>query len=364
MKHIKVDLKDGACDIYVGYGLWKSLARRLRGLNAGNFALIVTSRTVNRLYRRHIPRAFAGCDHALIILPDGEGAKSTACFTQIVKALLKHDRWYRKIFIVCLGGGTISDAAGFAASAYKRGVPYVNVPTTLLAQIDAAIGGKTAVDMAQAKNILGAFYQPRAVFIDPIFLNTLSRHQIREGLAEVIKYAAIADRDFFSFLTKNSAAILALERAPLMRVITTCAALKAAIVTVDPWEKKGKRTILNFGHTFGHALETSLGYKKIAHGEAVAIGMIYAAQLSLAMRRCRPDDVQALTDIIRQFGLPLKTACKYSTIMKAMAYDKKFISRQIRMVLLRRIGKAMVINAIPRPLVEESTKHFCGQKTN
>ncbi|RLC33488.1 MAG: 3-dehydroquinate synthase, partial [Candidatus Nealsonbacteria bacterium] len=248
--------------------------------------------------------------------------------------------------IACLGGGTIGDLGGFAASIYKRGIPYIQIPTTLLAQIDSSIGGKTAIDLNIAKNILGSFYQPKAVFIDPIFLKTLPLPEIKQGLAEIIKYGVIKNKDFFFFLKKNYKKILKLDKACILKIINICAGMKAQIVSQDEKEKKGLRTILNFGHTLAHALESSLRYKKLSHGEAVSLGMLYAAQLSYHLGKCNKKCLEEILQMIKLFGLPYRISFDPLSLYKSLCYDKKFISGKIRMVLVKEIGRVKVVENI------------------
>jgi len=272
--------------------------------------------------------------------------------------MLKADKLNRKIFVICLGGGTVGDVGGFAASIYKRGVPYIQIPTTLLSVIDASIGGKTAIDLAEAKNILGTFYQPRAVFIDPNFLNTLEEKQIIDGIAEAIKYAVIKNEAFFNFLSENFREIISLKAPSVLKVIDTCVDIKAKIVEADEREKRGIRTILNFGHTFAHALEAASKYKKVSHGQAVSLGMLYAAYLSNKLGLCSMNELCQIRDLLKKFGLPVK--CKYDpkAIYKAMSYDKKNISGKFRLVLLQKIGRVKVVDGISKSLIAGTIKEF------
>jgi 3-dehydroquinate synthase len=257
-----------------------------------------------------------------------------------------------------MGGGSITDLGGFVASIYKRGIPCIHIPTTLLGQIDASIGGKTAINLKEAKNILGTFYQPKAVFIDPIFLKTLTKREIKEGMAEAIKYGIIRDRNFFYFLKEYFNEILSLKLSFILKLIFICAKIKANIVEEDEKEKKGIRTVLNFGHTFAHALESTYQYKRIFHGEAVSVGMVFASYLSYLMKKCSFKEVEEIKETIRLFSLPTKIFFDYLTLYKSINYDKKFISGKIRMVLLKKIGEVEVVEELPSQMLIKSLKRF------
>jgi 3-dehydroquinate synthase len=247
--------------------------------------------------------------------------------------------------------------AGFVASIYKRGIPYIQIPTTLLAQVDSAIGGKTAVDLAEGKNLVGAFYQPRLVFSDVTFLKTLSLKQIQAGLAEVIKYAIIKDPQLFSYLENNLGDCLALKTAPLEFIVKRCSCLKAKIVEQDEREEKGVRTILNFGHTIGHAIESAADYKRYNHGQAVALGMLVACQMSQNLGFIQDDILARIEKLIKATGLPTKiNKISLAKILKAHYRDKKFIGKKNRFVLIQDIGKAKVVQDIPLRLIREAIK--------
>ncbi|MBP7088177.1 MAG: 3-dehydroquinate synthase [Candidatus Omnitrophica bacterium] len=356
MKIIPVKLKTNPYNIYIGYNLIKNISRYLKKLNLGNLGIVISSEKILRIYNPMIKRTFPKDSYRIVKVADGEKAKSKASMFRTIESIAKYDGFNKKLFIICLGGGTIGDLGGFIASLYKRGIPYVQIPTTLLSQIDSSIGGKTAIDLPDAKNILGSFYQPEAVFIDPVFLATLTPHEIKQGMAEVIKYGIIKDKKFFNYLARQYKNILNLKRTAIMKIIETCVKIKADIIKKDEYEKKGIRTILNFGHTFAHALESSLKYKKITHGEAVSIGMLYAAKLSWLMGKCSAQEVGKVLKIIKLFSLPTEIAFNDRTIYKSLSYDKKFLSGKIRMVLLRKIGKVEVINNIPKINISRALK--------
>lgn len=358
MKIIKINLKENPYSVYVGYNLIKKLSQYLKVLDLGNFAVVITSPGIERKYRKLIKRAFGAIPYKVVETADGEQAKSKEWLFKVINEIVKSDSWNKRIFIVCFGGGTIGDAGGFAASIYKRGTPYIQVPTTLLSQIDASVGGKTAINLNEAKNILGAYYQPKAVFIDPAFLNTLGVKEIKEGLAEAIKYAIIKQPEFFYFLKRNREKIMQLKPKLLLKLIYTCVKIKARVVEEDEKEKKGIRTILNFGHTLAHALEASKQYRNLSHGEAVSLGMLYAAELSCLLRLCSAGTVKKIHDLLCAYGLPTTIPFDYLRIYKTMGYDKKFISGKARLVLLRHIGKVAVVNNISSEKILESLQVF------
>lgn len=355
---IKVRLKENPYNIYIKYGIFRELSSYLKTLQLGNFAVIVTSAGIAAEYRNAVKKAFSTIPYKISEVVDGEEAKSKRYLFSVIADLIRNDAWNRKLFVVCLGGGTVGDLGGFVASIYKRGMPYIQIPTTLLAQIDASIGGKTAIDLKEAKNILGTIYQPKAVFIDPLFLSTLDKKEIKDGVAEAIKYAVIKRRDLFYFLKRNYVEIMKLERHSLLKLIAICAGTKAAVVEEDEKEKKGIRTILNFGHTLAHALETCGHYRNLSHGEAVSLGMLYAAQLSCSLGLCKSSEVKKLHEIIELFKLPTKISFDYLTIYKTMGYDKKFIAGKARLVLLRSLGRVQVLEDISSEKILKSLQVF------
>ncbi len=358
MKTINVKLKEDPYKIHIGYGSLNKLPIILRNLKLGNFGLVITSPKILALHKKKIKSIFGRNYYKIITVVDGERAKSKEWLFKIITKIVEADTLSRKVFIICLGGGTVGDLGGFAASIYKRGIPYIQIPTTLLAQIDSSVGGKTAIDLKEAKNILGAFYQPKAVIIDPAFLSTLPDKEIKQGLAEAIKYGVIKDKNFFYFLKKNSQKILRLDSTVILKLISVCVEIKAKIVAADERENKGLRTILNFGHTLAHALESSAQYKLLSHGEAVSLGMLYAAQLSRALGKCPESEVKQIINIINLFALPAKTSFKSTTLYKSLTYDKKFTSGKIRMVLLRKIGQVEVVEGISPQKVKKTLKMF------
>jgi 3-dehydroquinate synthase len=277
-----------------------------------------------------------------VILQDGERYKNLETLNEIFTQLIdsQHDR---KTTLIALGGGVVGDMTGFAAASYQRGVPFVQVPTTLLAQVDSSVGGKTAVNHSLGKNMIGAFYQPRAVIIDTDTLSTLPDREFRAGLAEVIKYGLIADRDFFTWLEDNQQALLTRDAEALAYAIQRSCINKAEVVSADETEQ-GIRAILNLGHTFGHAIETFQQYRDWLHGEAVAAGMVMAAHLSLLAGKISAQDLQRTTDLIAACGLPVQPPPNMTAddFLNLMVRDKKVLDGQLRLVLLNSIGSATV----------------------
>jgi len=358
MKVIPVRLKETPYNIYIDKGTIGGLNKYIKALKLGNSAIIVTCSTVHRLYSKKIKKHLGAIDSTFVVLPDGEEAKTRENLFAITAQAIKAEGQGKKLFFVALGGGTVGDVTGFAASIYKRGTPYIQIPTTLLAQIDSSIGGKTAIDLKEAKNILGTFCQPKAVFIDIDFLKTLSLREIAQGVAEAVKYGLIRDKKLFHFLDTNHKKIMAAENTAMLKIIIACAAIKAKIVAQDPLEKKGLRTILNFGHTFGHTIEASTQYKSLSHGEAIAIGMVYATNLSLILGKCTPRELSKVIAILKKFSLPVTIATAQNNFYETMKYDKKFIAGKVRMVLLNQIGKVEVCSDISQEKVEEALDIF------
>jgi 3-dehydroquinate synthase len=304
---------------------------------SGSDCLVVSNETVAPLYLDKLKKNLPGKNVATFSLPDGEAYKTTDTLLSVLDKLVALGA-NRDTTLIALGGGVVGDIAGFAAASYMRGVGFVQVPTTLLAQVDSSVGGKTGVNHPQGKNLIGAFYQPKVVLIDTQTLTTLPPRELRAGLAEVIKYGAIVDIEFFAWLEDNMDALLAGDSTALGHAIQRSCEIKAAIVAEDEREK-GRRALLNFGHTFGHAIEHCLGYGEWLHGEAVAAGMLMAAKLS----DLPAADVARLHALLQRADLPVvppKLAA--DELLAAMGMDKKVVHKQLRFVLLRALGEAFV----------------------
>jgi 3-dehydroquinate synthase len=342
MKKLIVSLKERSYPIFVGASI-ENTGALLAKENVTRGVLVVTNPTVKRHYFSKLSAGLtrAGYTVALCVLPEGEQYKRLAGIEKIYHAAVKA-KLDRRSPIIALGGGVVGDMAGFAAATYLRGVPFVQVPTTLLAMVDASVGGKTGVDLKEGKNLVGAFYQPKAVLIDPSTLSTLPPRQLRNGMAEVIKYGIVKDRQFFRYLQSIAAQKRMPSRGEFETIIYRCCAIKAAVVRKDEREEKGVREILNFGHTFGHALETATGYRKYCHGEAVAIGMMLAAKLSGQMNLFH--DTAAVEEMLRTFGLPVSggKGIPGKKLVSIMLKDKKVRHGRLRIVLPLSLGRVTV----------------------
>ena len=349
-----------AYPIVIGYGILGEFPRSIRDLGLGKDALIISHPFIKRLHGAPLSAALkkAGYTVKILNVPEGEKSKSAACALRLLKQISAYDV-DKKIFIIALGGGVVGDLAGFVASIYKRGVPYIQVPTTLLAQIDSSIGGKTAIDLAAGKNLVGAFYQPRLVFADTKVLKTLDKRQIRNGLAEAIKYGIIGDAKLFAYIEANHKKFLKGEIEVLNFIIRRCARTKAGIVAKDEKETKGLRTVLNFGHTVGHAVEAAGRYDQYHHGESVGLGMRVAARISVILGLLAASQELRINRLITSVGLPEKiTGIRLAKILDLMRHDKKFTAGHNRFVLARKIGQVVVVNDIPTPIITQAIQAY------
>ena len=343
---VPISLGQRSYDILIGRGLLDA-PQSWRGLPKAADAVIVTNSVVGPLYTARLQASLSMLYQRVIVveLPDGEASKTWESMSRIFDVMLEAG-CDRKTVLFALGGGVIGDLTGFAAASYMRGVPFVQVPTTLLAQVDSSVGGKTAINHPLGKNMIGAFYQPLRVVGDLETLDTLPERELRAGLAEVIKYGPIADEQFFDWIERNLDALLAREPAALVHAIRRSCEIKAAVVSRDERES-GLREILNFGHTFGHAIEAGLGYGEWLHGEAVGCGMVMAADLSARLGLIQAEVAQRLRHLIARAGLPVVgPALGIDRYFALMRLDKKAVAREIRFVLLDGIGKAVTRTAL------------------
>ena len=353
MKNVKVDLQSNSYEIRIGSGLLPQVGPWLKEMGYSGKTVIITDTSVKDLYADVLSRglADAGFSGGILEIPPGEELKTLEMVGGLYERLT--DAYAERTTpIIALGGGVVGDLAGFVAATYMRGVPLVQVPTTLLAQVDSSIGGKTAVDHGQLKNMIGAFYQPRIVVTDVDTLKTLPEVEFANGMAEVIKHAAILSEDLFNYIEKNIEKARTMDTAVLEEIVSRNAQIKAGIVAKDEKESD-LRAVLNFGHTVGHAVEavSSFGLK---HGQAVAIGMVAEAKISNRVGKLREDDVVRLVDIIKKAGLPVDIpALDISEVMTAMRHDKKVTADKIRFVLLNSIGDAYITDGVSSTLVEE-----------
>ncbi|MDH1572276.1 3-dehydroquinate synthase [Pseudomonas sp. GD03746] len=351
MQTLKVDLGERSYPIYIGEGLLDQ-PELLAPHIAGRQVAIVSNETVAPLYLERLSKTLGAYSVLPVILPDGEAHKNWETLQLIFDGLLtaRHDR---RTTVVALGGGVIGDMAGFAAACYQRGVDFIQVPTTLLSQVDSSVGGKTGINHPLGKNMVGAFYQPNAVLIDTTTLNTLPERELSAGLAEVIKYGLICDKPFLGWLEDNIKALRALEPAALTEAIQRSCAAKAAVVGADERES-GVRATLNLGHTFGHAIETHMGYGVWLHGEAVAAGTVMALEMSMRLGWIDQSERDRAIRLLQDAGLPVVPPQEMTPahFMEHMAVDKKVIDGRLRLVLLRQMGEAVVTDDYPKEILQ------------
>jgi 3-dehydroquinate synthase len=357
MQTVSVALGDRGYDIKIGAGVIDRLGRDCRRLGLGRRCVVITDRNVGPRHGRASLTSLsqAGFDASLITVPAGETAKSlktvASCFDQLAAQRLE-----RQSFVVALGGGVVGDLAGFVAATYLRGIPFVQVPTTLLAQVDSSVGGKVGVNLKAGKNLVGSFYQPRLVLCDLDLLATLPSREYRSGLAEVIKYGIIYDAALFRSLEKEMPKLLRRDARVLAKVVARCCEIKAEVVRQDETEG-GLRAILNFGHTVGHALEAISHYGKFLHGEAISIGQIAAAKISAKLMHLTEAEVEQITKLFQRAGLPTEIrldAGQRKRLFEAMKLDKKVSGGEVKFVLARQIGEVEFGLKVPRQMIEEA----------
>ena len=360
MRIVNVGLGPRAYPIKIGRGLLSTLGRECAGLGLADRCAIITDRNVGRHFGRAVQRSLkqAGFNAPLIAIPPGERVKNLKvvhnCYDQLAAYRLE-----RKSFIIALGGGVVGDVAGFVAATYLRGIPFVQVPTTLLAQVDSSVGGKVGVNLVAGKNLVGAFHQPRLVLCDLGALKTLPSREYRAGLAEVIKYGIIYDAALFKRLERDMPKLIRGDEKVLAEVIARCCEIKAEVVSQDETEG-GLRAILNFGHTIGHALEAISKYDQYLHGEAIAIGQVAAARLSSRILGLPELDVERIRKLFAEAGLPTSVkmaSAKSKKLFAAMRVDKKVVGGEIKFVLARRIGEVQYGCKVPAELIEEALGH-------
>ncbi len=359
MQTLRLELGARSYPIYIGSGLL-GRAELLAPHVAGRRVVIVSNTLVAPLYLNKVEQAFAAHRPRALVLPDGEQQKTLATIDGIVGELLTA-RCDRRTTLVALGGGVVGDITGFAAAVYQRGVPFIQIPTTLLAQVDSSVGGKTGVNHALGKNMIGAFYQPACVLIDTDTLSTLPDKELSAGLAEVIKYGIIRDPEFFAWLEANMDKLLARDSAALTYAIERSCRNKAEVVAVDEKET-GQRALLNLGHTFGHAIETGSGYGVWLHGQAVAAGMAMAADLSARLGWIKDGDVTRIRNLIARARLPVlgPPGLGAGRMLELMAVDKKVQDGQLRLVLIEAIGRAVVSGDAPPAAITATLEHCRG----
>ena len=345
----------GSCPIRVGWGLLDRVGEQFRKAGINGPVYIISDDNVFPLYGRQVQRSLqrAEIEAHCFIIPAGEESKSWAMADAIYHWLASR-RAERRHTVLAVGGGVVGDLAGFVAATYLRGMPFVQAPTSMAAMVDASIGGKTAVNLPEAKNLVGAFYQPQMVLADPHTLTTLGRRELSEGWAEAIKHGFIMDADLVSVFENHASELMGLEPELSTEVIRRSMAIKAGVVSEDERETLGKRVLLNYGHTIGHAIEATTGYNEWMHGEGVAVGMMGAAELSRRMGMIGSDVVKRQEELLEQFNLPLRAeGLDVEQIFSAMALDKKSTGGAIRWVLLEEVGRATTRRDVPLEQVRE-----------
>jgi 3-dehydroquinate synthase len=348
MEKIRVELGERSYNIMIGNGILKDIGKTLAKFEFSKKVALLSNPTVYDLYGKTVSGSLKGSGYDLteVLIPDGEEYKSLAYTEKIYESLLKA-KLDRKSALIALGGGVIGDITGFAASTYMRGIDFIQVPTTLLAQVDSSVGGKTGVNHPLGKNMIGTFWQPRLVCIDTATLETLSRREFLSGLGEVIKYGVIWDKEFFAFLETNRDKILQLDPASLTHIIRRSCEIKSDVVSKDERES-GLRAILNYGHTIGHALETLTGYKKYLHGEAVTIGMYMEAKLSHQLGLIGKTEVLRIRALIASYDLPseMPGEIEIRDLFETMQIDKKTVAGKMHFVLPEKVGSVRIHSEI------------------
>jgi 3-dehydroquinate synthase len=364
MERIRVNLekrRKDSYEIFIGEDIAGDEGCITTDKNRADRYVIVTDSEVNPLYGKVVEKKFRETDLPvdIIEIPAGESSKSVTTVLDVVSQLIRL-KVSRKSVLIALGGGVVGDVTGFVASIYMRSIPYVQIPTTLLAQVDSSVGGKTGVDLPEGKNLLGTFYQPKAVYIDLTFLKTLSDKDFANGLAEIIKYAIIGDQNLFEFLEHESEGIKKRNPSMMESLVGRSCKIKADIVEMDEREL-GLRRILNFGHTLGHGLEAASNYA-LFHGEAISIGMVAAAKISHKLDYLDRISYQRIVDLIKHYDLPTKIPAGIETaeILDFMATDKKVVGGQLHFVLVKKIGVPFVTPEVPSGIVVEAIEELQG----
>lgn len=348
MARLCINLGERSYDILIGSGLRKRVGEFLKKILKPSRVVIITHPSINELYGEEVAESLKdqGWATHIIEVPEGESSKNLNQTEKLYDQLLEM-KCDRKSALIALGGGVIGDLVGFVAATYQRGVPFIQIPTTLLSQVDSSVGGKTAVNHPKGKNMIGSFYQPQFVIADLETLRTLPANEFRAGLAEIVKYGVISDAKLFEFLEINFKKILKLDHECLAHVIETSCAIKARVVEKDERESH-YRMILNFGHTLGHAIESLTGYSRFIHGEAVAIGMVHAAKLSHSMGKCSGEVPWKLEGLLKNMGLPVEMPeLNSSAVIESLYHDKKTMDQKIKFILVKKFGSVEIVNRMP-----------------
>ena len=358
---VKVNLNENSYDIVVGSDILGDLGKAIKALKIGRDAIVITNPVVKRLHGKKLTTSLkkAGLSVKFLEVPDGERSKSVKTAFRLIDKIAAYNI-KKEVFVIAFGGGVIGDLAGFVAAIYKRGVPFVQVPTTFLAQIDSAIGGKVAVDLPTGKNLVGSFYQPKLVYSDVTLLSTLTKRQVRNGLAEAIKYGIICEKFLFDYIEQNIPKVFSFNPRVLSEIVYNCSSIKARVVMNDEKETKGVRTILNFGHTAGHAVEAASKFR-YHHGESVALGMCIAADISRRLKLIGKKEVDHIENVLGKIGLPAEIKkISFKKIMSHMQHDKKFKAGKNRFVLATSIGSVKVLEGIDQRIIASAIKAYMG----
>ncbi len=356
---VKVDLGDKSYDIIIGHDLKQQINQFIKKQNFSKKALLITDTNIASLYADKIKSVLneAGLDVKTAVIEAGESSKSLKVAEDLFTVAIQHGL-DRKSPVFALGGGVVGDLAGFIAATFMRGVPFIQMPTSLLAQVDSSVGGKVAVNHALGKNLIGAFYQPKAVFMDLDLMKSLPKREIYTGLGEVVKYGYIYDKDFYKYLLNHQNEILNLDSKCISHVIARSCEIKAEVVSQDEKES-GLRAILNFGHTLGHAIEKETKYKKYNHGEAVAIGMVGAAKISAKLNMIDNSIVDDMEKLLTSLNLPIKAEnCSVDNIYNDIFHDKKTVNGNVSWILLKNIGTVCVTKDVPENIVKEAIQEI------
>ena len=358
MRTLKLNLSEKSYPIYIGQGLL-SQGELLTKHISGKQVMIVTNTTVAPLYLEKVKSLLGDYQVSEVVLPDGEEHKTLDTVNLIFSALLEA-RFDRSCTLIALGGGVVGDMTGFAAASYQRGVSFIQIPTTLLSQVDSSVGGKTGVNHVLGKNMIGAFYQPKCVVIDVDTLDTLEDREYSAGMAEIIKYGLLGNIDFLHYLQNNIDGLMSRDKSMIIESVYRSCEDKADIVAQDELEA-GKRALLNLGHTFGHAIENTLGYGNYLHGEAISVGMLMAAKLSQLEDQLSANEVGEIQHLLEKANLPISISGKItaSDFMAAMSVDKKVIDGNIRLILLKKLGDAFICDDYQNQLLDQVINEFC-----
>ena len=353
MKKIIATLSTGKCPIIIESGILDRAGSVLKKSGIGKKVGVVTNPTIKPLLANRVISSLkkAGFETELFLIPDGETSKSLGVAAKLFTALVERN-FERNSTLIALGGGVVGDLTGFVAATFMRGINFVQIPTTLLAQVDSSIGGKVGVDLPEGKNLIGAFYQPKMVLSDPSVLSTLPEKEIKSGMAEIVKSAVIGDSGLFSILERTTS--LSNPSTELLdNIIARTCKIKVSIVETDEKEQNGQRLVLNFGHTLGHALEAIKNFTGISHGDAVSIGMVFASRLSHKLGMLKERDLMCIVDLLEKIGLPttIDASLDLNILVEKIHSDKKVANGKLRLILPQKIGKAIVIDKVPEKLM-------------